>query len=245
MPTGLFFHHHMFELNVREALNRPDGPISAEEVAGITELFCNDFDFDPDDLDTLKMFVNLESLSIHIGNIDLSFFSAFQKLRTFSLFYWSDQYVIDFSGFADMPVLETLYVCGGDISSINLINLTALESCKHLKKLCLIEFGTVDLSFLKHMPSLESFICGYGDQVKGIESIGMLPKLRRLELDQIEIENLDFLDSLPDELTLDLCACEVHEGIDLKKMQRFSKLALCDMTVNGKPVTGMSLTRIE
>ena len=234
MPNQLVFHHHEFELDTRELVNIPEGAITDNDVSVITRLDCSNYTFDHDDIETLKKFVNLEWLAIEIGNVDLSFLRAFSKLKMLDLVYWDSSNKLDFGVFASLIDLEWLFVSGGDISSIDLIDLDALTGLKKLKTLHLHEFGSVDLSFLEQMPWIEDFFCGYANEVINIDSIGKLLNLKSLDLVDVEMDNLDFLDRLPDEMELDLCGDEVHAGVDVEKLNRFANAEISDMTVNGE-----------
>lgn len=233
MQRQLVFHHHEFELDTREILNILEGPITEEDIKSITELDCSNYTFDHNDIDTLKQFKNLECLYIEIGNVDLSFLSSFRKLKTLDLVYWDRGNILDFNVFTDLPELESLYISGGDISSMTLTNLCALTNHRKLKALHFHEFGTVDLAFLEKMPWIEDFFCGYANEVINVDSIGTLVNLKSLELIDLEMDNLNFLDHLSDEMTLDLCGDEVHSGIDMDKLKRFAEIDICEITVNG------------
>lgn len=234
MSTQLVFHHREFELDIREILNISKGSITINDVSVITELDCSNYTFAHDDIDTLKQFANLESLAIEIGNIDLSFLCAFRKLKVLDLVYWDIGNKLDFDVFTPLSELESLYISGGDISSIALTNLCALTGLKKLKTLHFHEFGTADLAFLAQMPWIEDFFCGYANQIINIDCIGKLRNLKSLELIDIEMDSLDFLGCLPGDMSLDLCGNEVHSGIDMEKLNRFAKVDICKMTVNGQ-----------
>ncbi len=236
MSNSLVFHHREFERDVRKKLNKPEGQITDSDVSVITELVCTNYTFKHEDLDTLKCFINLEKLFIETIDSDLSFLCSFRKLKELEVICISSADEIDFSAFSELRNLECLFVSGGDISDIDFINTNALTGLKKLTDLSFHEFGTVDLSFLNQMPWIEEFLCGYAYEVLNIESIGKLKKLESLTLIDIEIENLDFLDSLPDTMSLELCGLEIQNGIDMEKLKRFSETDIDEITVGGKRI---------
>ena len=136
--------------------------------------------------------------------------------------------------FSELRELETLFVSGGDVSDIDYVNLGSLTKLKKLKELQLHEFGTVDLAFLEQMPWLEEFFCGWANKVRNIDSIGKLQNLKALDLTDVEMDNLDFLDHLPDEMSLTLCGDIVHSNVNMEKLNRFSESDVCEMTINGQ-----------
>lgn len=230
MSNKLVFHDSRFEEKVREKLNVWEGDITKEMALTVTEFGCDYFD--KEDIETLCKFRNLEELFLGIYDADLSFLGRFIKLKDLSLEYGNHDDILDFNVFKNLTNLEGLFVSGGDVSGMDLVNLELLKSHKKLKKLWLHEFGTVNLEFLKDMPWLEDFFCGYADEVFNVDNIGCLVNLKSLELVDFEVDNLSFLDSLPDTMSLSLCALGVLEGFgecEMEKLKRFKKLDVDEM----------------
>ncbi len=119
--------------------------------------------------------------------------------------------------------LRELVVSGGDVSSIDYKNLEGLTVLKKLERLVLHEFGSVDLRPLRSMPWLKGFYCGYANEIFDIEAISALPNLEELTLIDVEMDNLDFLNSFPDTLVIELCGLRVKNGIDHSKLSRFTE----------------------
>ena len=213
------FHHREFELAVRESIKIFDRPIEESDLLQIESLDCSNFDFLEEDLAMLKKCSALNDLFINIGMVSLYFLSALSELKDLYLVYWGEP--VDFRAFSCLQNLESLVVSGGDYSSIPFIETDALISMKKLTSLTFHEFGTVDLSFLESMPWLEEFFCGWPNKVTNISSIGKLINLRELTLMDMYLDDLDFLDTLPDTVTLDFAVEVKTAGYKPEKLRRF------------------------
>ena len=139
-----------------------------------------------------------------------------------------------------MKKLRFLYVSGGDISSIAYQNIGALSELKHLQSLSLHEFGEVDLAPLAKMPWIESFFCGYANRVIHPEAIGQISGLKELELVDFEVHDLNFLDQLDSNLSLDLCAIRSKDIYRPEQLNRFRKVDVSESTFADK-VWGVEL----
>lgn len=127
-------------------------------------------------------------------------------------------------------------VSGGDCSGIEFIGLDSLIKLTHLEELILHEFGPVDLTPLENMPQLKHFSLSYTDSAKNIETIGKLRWLESLTLHGLYIDNLDFLDSLPGFIELDMCGIEIYgrKNVDVLKWKRFEKRDICEIKVKNQ-----------
>lgn len=230
---GIQFHHPGFEYEVRSNLGKPDEPITEEDALRVTKLDLSDFEFLQEDRNTLVLFKNLTSLDIDIGYTPSEYWHNFPKLKHFSLCYWGGN--VDFTSFQKMTDLEMLWVSGGDYSSIDYLNLEALVALRQLHYLELHEFGKVDLLPLSKMPQLNSFALRYADKVENNEIIGSMCQLKELVLDGLYVNSLDFLDSLPDMLQLEMCGNHVYGGVDAARWKRFSKHDICEISVGDHP----------
>ena len=199
-----------------------------DDVASVTFLDFSMIDFEPEYLDALCLFHNLKSLAICIHAEDLSFLSSFPQFEDLDLVCWNKRNCVAFKYFACLKELSYLYVSGGDISSIAYWNLDALIELKHLRDLTLHEFGEVDLAPLAKMPWIESFFCGYADRVIHPEAIGQISGLKELELVDFEVDNLDFLDQLDRDLSLDLCAIRSKDIFRPEQLKRFRKVDISE-----------------
>ena len=227
----LTFCHSEFEQEVRERLNVFDRELTNADALLVKELDLTNFDFKDEDIETLFLFANLTSLSINIGEQNTFFWSHFSNLKDLYWRCWG--FEIDFAVFSNMKGLTSLMVSGGDYSNIEFIGLDALIQLNHLDELILHEFGPVDLSPLEKMPQLRHFALLYTDSVKNTETIGKLHWLEKLDLCGLYLDNLDFLDSLPDGIELEMCGIQIYgqKEVDVLKWKRFKKHDICEIEV--------------
>lgn len=204
----LTFRHPEFEQEVRERLSVFDRDLTAADALLVRELDLTNFDFEDDDIETLFLFSNLASLSINLDQQGPYFWNHFSKLR--ALYWCCRGFEIDFAVFSNMKDLAYLMVSGGDYSSIKFNGLDSLIQLTHLEELILHEFGSVDLAPLDNMPQVKHFSLLYADLAQNIETIGKLYWLESLDLCGLCMDNLDFLDSLPDHVELELCGIKIY-----------------------------------
>lgn len=228
---NLMFYHAEFEKEVRERLNVFDRDITELDALSVSELDLTMFDFKDEDIETLFLFSNLTSLSINIGQQNAFFWNHFPKLQDLYWCCWG--FEIDFSVFSNLADLTYLMVSGGDYSDIKFNRLDALIPLRNLEELILHEFGPVDLAPLEKMSQLKHFQLLYTDSAQNIETIGKLHWLESLVLCGLYVDNLDFLDLLPDRIELELCGIEIYgrKEVDVLKWKRFKKRDICEIEV--------------
>ena len=230
----LTFVHPEFEQEVRKRLNIFDRELTDADAGLVKELDLTNFDFKDEDIETLFLFSNLSSLSINIGQQNAFFWNHFSKLQDLYWCCWG--FEIDFAVFSNMLNLTYLMVSGGDYSDIKFTGLESLVQLKYLEELLLHEFGPVDLAPLEKMPQLKHFSLLYTDSAQNIETIGKLHWLESLNLCGLYIDNLDFLDSLPDSIELDMCGIEIYgrKEVNVLKWKRFKKRDICEIQVKDR-----------
>lgn len=230
----LTFFHPEFEQEVRERLNVFDRDLTDADASLVRELDLTNFDFKDDDIETLFLFSNLTSLSINIGQQGLYFWNHFSKLKVLYWCCWG--FEIDFAVFSNMKDLAYLMVSGGVYSSIKFKGLDSLIQLTRLEELLLHEFGSVDLAPLENMPQLKHFSLLYTDSVQNIEAVGKMYWLESLDLSGLYIDNLEFLDSLPDHVELELCGIEIYgrKEVDVLKWKRFKNRDICEIWVKDR-----------
>ena len=232
MSTELTFYNKHFEQSVRNALDIYDRPITDEDAPKVFELDCTNFYFDSEDYPVLTKFKKLKKLFINTRADELGFLRELPLIDELSLETWSDENVVDFNSFSHLTDLEDLFVSGGDISNIDFINLDGICDLPKLNRLSLHEFGTVDLGFLRKMPQLENFMCGWANSVKDIDAIGAHSGLKSLYLVALYLDDLDFLDNLADDIEIELSSLSVKKGIDYGKLARFKNGDFDDIDEN-------------
>ena len=209
-----------FDLAFLEVLDKSELPIVRKDLLSIRFLDCSNFDFLPEDYHILKKCSNLRSLDINVGG-DLSFLSALPKLESLWLTTWETG-AIDLRSFSSLRDLYYLMISGGDLSGVDYLYPEGLIPLKKLETLELHEFGRIDLSFLTKMPWLLHFFCGWPKQVMNVDAIGSLCHLKSLDLEDMEIEDFDFLDSLPYGTELTLIDIHSQKPLKKEKLRRFN-----------------------
>jgi len=181
-PGIVTFADPVLEAMVREAINKPEGDITLEEAAAITELKLST-DFTPDepaegtvikDLSGLENFNNLEVLELHFHDVaDISPLAGLNKL-------WS-------LGLGGNPVADLSPLTGmTTITSMTLFNCQAkdyspLATLTNLNSLWLEYSTIVDLTPLAGLLNLERLTLG-GTQVSDVSPLSGLTNLKVLSL---------------------------------------------------------------
>ena len=228
----LQFKHSEFETEVRTRLGIFDRAITEEDVLSVSHLDLYNFDFRDEDMATLSLFKNLKYLDVNMRHSTPSFWNTFPYMEELYVCVGDD---FDFSSFQNMKELSSLFVSGGDLSSVNYLNLEALLSLEKLREVNLHEFGSVDLLPLSSMPQLRKLCIHYADKILNIDIIGAMSQLEELRLTGLDVKNLDFLDLLPDHVRLEMCGIHVYDGVDPKKWWRFANRDICEISVKDKP----------
>lgn len=226
------FHNNGFETSVRKALGKMSGEITSDDLLNIREIIV-EWGADDEEIEILKKCHNLEILDIQTDKSNLEFLSSFTHLKELYLESADD---IDFNNLICLRELYRLCASGVLFSDIKFNNTEALELLPELKDLSLCDFGQCNLRFLRWLPDLKLFCCGWANEIFSADSIAYLKILEHLDLVDISVDNLDFLDELPDSLSLELCAVDVRDGFDSEKLQRFRELDVCEMLVGGKRI---------
>ena len=219
--SELIFHNSDFEWAARKALEIYDRPLTSEDALRVEELdltfgkiFCTE------DIGTLCEFRNLKSLYIEAVCSPSEYLSRLPKLEILLINYLGIP-DFDFEWLTCLENLCELSVIGSICSDQKVKNTESLAKLPRLDHLGLKDLGELDLSFLRLLPNLNSFFCGWIYRVSGVEAIGTLTGLSSLELDAITIPNLDFLESLSPDTYVELCGIRLTESGDLSVLERF------------------------
>ena len=234
MSCKLTFNNKKFESIVREILNIKCGSITEIDALSVRSLEMSNFSFYNSDIPTLCSFVNLEILDICLSTSDLSFLGQLPNIKELSIEFEADTF--DFRYLSNLSELSSLVISGGDLSSFDLIYLDALTELQELKSLWIHEFGTIDLTPIERIGSLEELLVGYGNSIEGITNIPRLKNLDTLTLCGLQLNDLDFLDDLPDSVSLDLCGIEIKRPLNIKKLSRFKKPEISYISVNSERI---------
>lgn len=199
MEQKLVFKNTNFLHLVKDSLHLNRYDIYPSDVLKLEELYIKDINFWPADLDTLYQFKNLKHL-------------CFRQERG----------IIDLKTFTPLKSLVFLEV-GGDYysHSTTIINIGALKELPNLKKLRIEDFGEVDLFEIGNLSNLTFLDVGWGKEAHNAEKIGLLKNLNDLYLTEMDINTLNFLDSLDKTTYVDLSYLKIKKPFDIKLLQRF------------------------
>lgn len=239
----LRFCHPGFEEAVRSELGIWDRPLTREDALSVTKLELFNFSFLPEDVDALSAFRGLKALDIDIGYTDPAFWERFPELESLYLETWGNG--VDFRSFSKMERLSSLTVSGGDLSDMEYRHLEELIPLKRLRRLTLHEFGRADLSPLASMPQLRALGVRYAKDAVNIRTIGRMTWLDELVLDGLEVEDLDFLDPLPDRLRLEMCGIRVRGAVEPERWKRFLCRDICEIYGKNGPFDPADLSALD
>ncbi len=210
MKNVLSFSNIEFEKIVREELKIHSGPISVSDALSIKSLNFAECELSNTDLETLYIFENLEEL-------------VFEK----------DKGTIDFIIFTPFKKLKYLIVGGGLMSDVKLINIGVLKTLPDLEYLSIGDFGEIDLDTIGDVKQLKELCIGWGGTAFNCKKLKELTNLTSLELYDIKIKSLGFLNELSTNINLNLGGLEVEEEFDLDSLKRFEKCEHEMLSING------------
>lgn len=210
----LSFSNKEFEKIVREELKIHSGPISVSDALSIKSLNFAECELSNTDLETLYLFENLEELVFEQdkGTIDFIIFTPFKKLKY-------------------------LIVGGRLMSDVKLINIGVLKTLRDLEYLSIGDFGEIDLDMIGDVKQLKELCIGWGNNVVGADEIGMLKNLKSLELYDIDLQSLNFINDLDQHTQIDLAGITVEEPFNLENFKKFHHCEYELIKINGELIT--------
>ena len=213
MEKMLSFYGTEFERIVREELKIPDGPILLSQALSIKSLSFSECEFLPADFETLYLFKNLEEL-------------VFEQ----------NTGIIDFKLFTPLKKLKYLIVGGRIFSNVGFINISALKELPQLEYLSVGDFGEINLATIGEVKQLKELCIGWGNLVINVDAIKELKNLKSLELCDVKIKSLDFVNELSNEVALDFAGIDVEAPFDVEMLTRFKRCEYEMLTINGKHI---------
>ena len=210
MEKELTFENQKFEKAVRESIRIEDNPITTTLVKNVDFLCLLDCELSDSDFDTLYQFKNLEGLIIGetSGTFDLCRLTSFKKL-------------------------EYLSIHGGEYSVMDILNVSALQELRLLKKLEFVGFRNVDLNGIEKLQQLEALEILWGITLENADLIGTLKNLNNLFLCDIQVSSLDFITHLNKDAEICLGDVIVDQPFDMKKLDSFTNFECDCCQING------------
>ena len=183
---GIIIPDKNLENAIREALNKPLGTITAEDMQALTVL--NAYQRNINDLTGLEYARNLESLNLWQNNVqNVNALSGLVNLKYLSL---EANKVPDISALGNLNKMERLLLTGNGITDISI-----LENFPNLKSL-FIQYNQInDISVLSNLSNLEELCIG-GNPIGTIEPIRNLTNLKKLWAYKNNITDISLLENL-------------------------------------------------
>ena len=199
-----------FEAKVRIIMNRPDGAITVDEAAAVTELNLanenfGDMNDNPDrnikSIADIRYFTGLEILDISFNDIngDLSPLAGLTSLKTL---VFSGTSAHDLSPLAGLTNMECIVFCWNyspDRGNNGVGNLEALAAMINLEAVDAKNAGITDVSALAGLPKLREVQLN-DNQITDVSPLAEIENLRLLLLEGNPVEDFSPLDPILDQL---------------------------------------------
>lgn len=223
------FRDHRFEFEIRRRLNKPEGPVFASDLATIEEIEFVHEDH-TDDIECLKYCTGLKKLfiSISIPHGDARFLEGLINLEELYIGLVGDG-DFDYGVLAGLHNLTFLHVDAVWFWNVTHSNLSALRSLNRLTELDITEAKYVDVGPVCDIPELEYFMFSFIYESKNVDAISRIPKLKYLNMCDVSVDNLDFLNALDPSVEINLCQLDVKEPVSRKTIERFPKRDISEM----------------
>jgi Leucine-rich repeat (LRR) protein len=223
--SELFFNDSFFESAVRSAINLPDGPIMAADVAGLTDfklpsldgtvdiggIECltalTSIDFSDNALGTplslLAELPNLRSLDLGGDYLDETMISDLADITQLTSLKLHDNHIQSLEVFAELANLESLdFSQNGNFNNTPL-DLSPLTGLTQLKALNLSNNVITDFSPIAELVNLTDLNLR-GTQLSSLTAVAPLTKLTKLDVSYNALTNATVLGALPALQSLDV-----------------------------------------
>jgi len=219
------------EATIREALNKPEGPITDKDLAGLTELEAVLRDIM--NLTGIEHCVNLQTLNLQENQIiDISPLSMLNNLQTLNLF--ANQ-ITDISLLSELTNLQLL-----DLGVNQLTNISPLNRLANLIDLSLGNNRIIDISPLSILTNLQKLDLP-GNQLTDISSLSGLINLQSLNLSGNQLTDISPLSGLINLQWLFLQDDQIIDISSLSGLNNLQSLSLSDNQItNLSPLSGLN-----
>ena len=204
------------EAAIREAINKPEGPITDEDLAGLTELDASDSGIS--DLTGIEHCVNLEELYLrHNEMTSINPIGELTNLRKLDL---SENRIVDISPLSRLTNLEWLNLWINQIDKIS-----PLSGLTNLQWLSLGHNRISDISPLAGLTNLQQLWLD-GNQISDISPLSSLVKLQQLWLAINQVDDLSPLRNLTNLRSLNLGSNRINDLSSLSNLTHLEGLNL-------------------
>ncbi len=223
---GVIFPDSNLEAAIREAIDKPEGPIYASELEGLSPLDASGRNIT--DLTGLEYCTNLTKLDLCYNQIsDISLLASLPSLRSLNL---GGNSISGITPLASLTNLTSLRLDDNQISDISL-----LASFTNLTILWLDHNRISDISPLASLTELTLLYLNE-NQISDISPLASLTNLFDLRLRQNQISDISPLASLTSLLVLNLSENQIS---DISPLISLTNLAA--LTLGGNPLNNMSV----
>ena len=224
------------EAAIREALNKPEGPITKEELAGLADLQASERGIG--DLSGIEHCVNLQTLDLISNQIsDLSPLGGLTNLANLTL---ETNQISDLSPLSSLTNLQTLYMYNNQFS-----DLSPLSNLTNLRLLNLDSNQISDISPLSGLTNLENLVLNF-TQISDLSSLSGLTRIQILELQRNQISDISPLVNLTDLRSLYLDGNQIQDISPLAGLRMIGEKASWFFEQEGVRIhLGLSNNRIS
>ena len=219
---GVIFYTSLFkDLNlekaVREALGRPYGRLTLEEVTSLTKLRTNSRDIDS--LAGLEQLIALQRLEL--SNNSITDLTPLADLKNLQYLYLSDNQIpVDITPLAQLTDLSVLWLNGNQIT-----DLTPLNQLTDLSVLWLNRNQITDLTPLNQLTKLNMLYL-ISNQITDLTPLNQLTNLYKLHLSSNQIADLTPLNQLTKLNVLYLVNTEIIDITPLAQLTKLNDISL-------------------
>jgi len=219
------------EAAIREAIDKPKGTITKDDLKEVTELRTS-FPELVSDLTGLEYCANLRKLRIEGPITDLLPLSSITSLQRLSISITAPVKIIDISPLSFLTNLQELNLTAPKISNMS----SAFEGLINLQSLYLglPLWLNIDILALKGLTNLR-YLEIRGGKIRDISPLSSLVSLEDLWLRSYPIRDISFLSGLK---KLQLLAIPCNEISDISPLSKLTSLRNIDLSIN--KITDMS-----
>lgn len=212
------------------------------EDAGFQECVYGAVDIKKKDSEeeVLRKLERCESLTLEEGSCDISSLEAlslFPNVRQLTIYIdkWDDSVIADFTPISSLSRLEYLWISYGKDEKVDP---AFLEQMPQLKSLFLYQMPVEDLAILENLPDLVELAVSGNENVKNVETVGKLTKLRELEMQQCGIKDISFLDGLTELRSINLNGNRITDITPLAGLYKLERVELSENKI--KDISALS-----